>query len=427
MHLINQVCQNYTKGVIMIKGLSLKYTEEDIQKAYKQGIENGKYGAKKEFEMYDITAVEENKEVLQKEFNKGFEKGSNYVREYIKQNESLQNQREEDIQKLSFNDGYRVGKKEGYKDGFTLAKEEITELNEQERQQIYYEGYDSGHNQWQNDYGFTIPNNTIKNLEATNYKKGLKDKAQINEAVKQNIANKAFKEGYAQAYSELHAPTTERERQLQEKAWDEGYVSAIEDYLSQSGEFVSNKGCYEFDTEGCCEHHNPNKETQEAMQEVLDRDSNEFEGIWVAKDNSGKLKVLNVDEGVCDVELVKHVSDSYLCVGDTVTISTDDLKEHWNKEGFENTTEDEQLEKELALVEKYPHYYKDIRHLNILDIYRFFDLFEVTDPCLQHSLKKMAVGGKRGSKDYEKDIKEAMDTLSRWEYMQEENKRGMDD
>ena len=88
-----------------------------------------------------------------------------------------------------------------------------------------------------------------------------------------------------------------------------------------------------------------------------------------------------------------------------------------------NNPDDEQLEKELNLVKKYPHYYKDIRHLNILDIYRFFDLFEVTDPCLQHSIKKQAVGGKRGSKDYKKDIKEAMDTLNRWAYMQEENER----
>lgn len=324
----------------MIKGFGFEYASEDIQKACNQGIENGKYEAKKEFEMYNIAVMEENKETLRKQYDKGFEKGSDYVREYIKQNKLLQNQREEDIKKLSFNDGYRVGKKDGYREGFTLAKEDITKLNEQERQQIYYEGYDSGHNQWQNDYGFTIPNNTIKNLEATNYKKGLKDKAQINEAVKQNIANKAFKEGYAQAYSEINAPTTERERQLQEKAWDEGYVSAIEDYLAQGGDFVGNVGCYEF--------------------------------------------------------------------------------------GAIDDTDGAQIKKELSLVEKYPHYYKDIRHLNIIDIYRFFDLFNVKDPCLQHSIKKMAVGGKRGSKDYEKDIKEAMDTLNRWEYMQDENKRGLD-
>ena len=154
------------------------------------------------------------------------------------------------------------------------------------------------------------------------------------------IKHNAYQDGRAQAYSELNEKLVIT-KQLQEKAWDEGYVSAIEDYLAQGGEFIGNASCYEF--------------------------------------------------------------------------------------GAIEGTEDEQLEKELALVEKYPHYYKDVRHLNILDIYRFFDLFEVTDPCLQHSLKKLAVGGKRGSKDYEKDIKEAMDTLSRWEYMQEENKRGLDD
>ena len=263
----------------MIKGLNLKYTEEDIQKAYKQGIENGKYEAKKEFKMYDITVVEENKEVLQKEFNKGFEKGSDYVREYIKQNESLQNQREEDIQKLSFNDGYRVGKKEGYKDG-NSGKIEGIWLHKDDEDFVVSFVKDSGEGIW------------------------------------------------ATVLSEPKESVT-------------GYFN-----------FVYKKGVLGYFT---------------------------------------KSNFLN-----CFVKQEESVLDK-------------------------------QLEKELALVEKYPHYYKDIRHLSILDIYRFFDLFEVTDPCIQHSLKKMAVGGKRGSKDYEKDIKEAVDTLSRWEYMQEENKRGVND
>lgn len=211
--------------------------------------------------------------------------------------------------------------------------------------------------------------------------------------------------------------------------FDKGYDTAIKEMLN-SEELGETTECMFGAVEDCCEHHSPNKETQEAVQEVLDKDTNEFVGIWVAKDGSGKLKVVNINEGNCDVELIEHVSNSFLCVGDTATISVDDLKEHWNKERAECnyiTTEDDQLEKELKLVEKYPHYYKDIRHLNIIDIYRFFDLFEVTDPCLQHSMKKLAVGGKRGAKDYKKDIKEAMDTLKRWEYMQEENKRGLDD
>lgn len=86
------------------------------------------------------------------------------------------------------------------------------------------------------------------------------------------IKHNAYQDGRAQAYSELHAPNTERERQLQEKAWDEGYVSAIEDYLSQGGEFIGNVGCYKFGAVDDWEH-TPNEETQEAMQEVLDKSS----------------------------------------------------------------------------------------------------------------------------------------------------------
>lgn len=234
--------------------------------------------------------------------------------------------------------------------------------------------------------------------------------------------------GFGTVDKEYEKKLDEEQKKGFDNGYNEGYNTAIKEMSNSQalGETTE----HEFGTEDCCEHHNPNKETQEAMQEVLNKDSNEFEGIWVAKDGSGKLKIVSVNEGYCDVNLVEHVNNSYLCVGDTATISVDDLKEHWNKERAEynyNTTEDDQLQKELKLVEKYPHYYKDIRHLNIIDIYRFFDLFEVTDPCLQHSVKKLAVGGKRGAKDYEKDIKEAMDTLKRWEYMQEENKRGLDD
>ena len=262
-------------------------------------------------------------------------------------------------------DGYN----EGYQHGFTLAKEEITELNEQERQQIYYDGYDSGHNQWQNDYGFTIPNNTIKNLEATNYKKGLKDKAQINEAVKQNIANKAFKEGYAQAYSELHAPTTERERQLQEKAWDEGYVSAIEDYLTQGEEFVSNKGCYEFRYEAGAEQ--------------------------FIKENMDNIK-------------------SYTRVGDVVSIELYDIDcEHSPNEETQEAMQ-EVLDKNNR---KHSHYFKDVRHLDYVDVYQVNKLFPVKDDtdCILHARKKLLVcGGRGGGKDMLKDVTEAYDTLKRY-------------
>ena len=44
-------------------------------------------------------------------------------------------------------------------------------------------------------------------------------------------------------------------------------------------------------------------------------------------------------------------------------------------------------------------------------------MFEVTDPCLQHAIKKLLVAGGRGAKDEYKDVQEAIDTLSRWQDM----------
>ena len=296
-------------------------------------------------------------------------------------------------------DGYN----EGYQHGFTLAKEKITELDKEE-------------------------------LESE-YQRGLKEGKYLERLDSLNSRQHHYHLGYDDALTRMASEEAENNLELKKQGYEEGYDGGFEDGFNTAIREMSNNQLlgetteYEFGTEDCCEHHNPNKETQEAMQ-VLDKDTNEFEGIWVAKDGSGKLKVINVNGGSCDVELVEHVSNSFLCIGDTATISVDYLKEHWTKERAECnyiTTEDDQLEKELELVEKYPHYYKDIHHLNIIDIYRFFDLFEVTDPCIQHSMKKLAVGGKRGAKDYEKDIKEAMDTLKRWEYMQEENKRGLND
>lgn len=73
------------------------------------------------------------------------------------------------------------------------------------------------------------------------------------------------------------------------------------------------------------------------------------------------------------------------------------------------------------MVNKHSHYYKDVNHLDQVDIYRILTLFEVTDPCLQHAVKKLLCAGHRGTKDKEKDITEAIDTLSRWKDMQIEN------
>lgn len=60
------------------------------------------------------------------------------------------------------------------------------------------------------------------------------------------------------------------------------------------------------------------------------------------------------------------------------------------------------------------HYYKDVSHLKTIDVYRVLRLFEVTDPCIQHAIKKLLVAGGRGAgKDFERDLREAIDSINR--------------
>lgn len=74
--------------------------------------------------------------------------------------------------------------------------------------------------------------------------------------------------------------------------------------------------------------------------------------------------------------------------------------------------------------QKHAHYFKDVAHLDSLDVYRVINLFAVTDPCLQHAVKKLLVAGGRGAgKSIDKDIQEAIDTLVRWQSMREEDKK----
>ena len=69
----------------------------------------------------------------------------------------------------------------------------------------------------------------------------------------------------------------------------------------------------------------------------------------------------------------------------------------------------------------FPHYYKDTRHLEKVDVYRVLDLYKVTDPSIAHATKKLLCSGGRGAKDQITDIKEAIAALERFLDMQEEN------
>lgn len=69
------------------------------------------------------------------------------------------------------------------------------------------------------------------------------------------------------------------------------------------------------------------------------------------------------------------------------------------------------------------HYFRDVTFLQEVDIYRVLELFGITDQKLGHAIKKLMVAGGRGHKDIDKDIKEAIDTLQRWQEMRREDKR----
>ena len=74
--------------------------------------------------------------------------------------------------------------------------------------------------------------------------------------------------------------------------------------------------------------------------------------------------------------------------------------------------------------QRHNHYHKPVEGLGFVDVYRVLLLFNVTDPCLQHAIKKLLVAGGRGAgKSIDKDIQEAIDSLVRWQEMRAEEQR----
>jgi hypothetical protein len=70
---------------------------------------------------------------------------------------------------------------------------------------------------------------------------------------------------------------------------------------------------------------------------------------------------------------------------------------------------------------KHNHYFKNVKYLEDIDVYRVLSLFGVTDQAIGHAIKKLLVAGGRGHKNIHKDIQEAIDTLERWKEMQLED------
>lgn len=68
---------------------------------------------------------------------------------------------------------------------------------------------------------------------------------------------------------------------------------------------------------------------------------------------------------------------------------------------------------------QHSHYFKPCPFESV-DVYRVLTMFGVTDPCLQHAIKKLLVAGGRGHKDISRDVQDAIDSCERWKAMRAE-------
>lgn len=82
---------------------------------------------------------------------------------------------------------------------------------------------------------------------------------------------------------------------------------------------------------------------------------------------------------------------------------------------------DENTPKTMA--ERYPHYFKDVRHLDSIDVYRVLELWTVTSEPIAHAIKKLLAPGQRHGKSEAQDIQEAINSLERWKAMRAEDQK----
>ena len=171
--------------------------------------------------------------------------------------------------------------------------------------------------------------------------------------------DKGFVEGYNQHEYETYQNSSEKEKLLKAKAYEEGYDQAIDD-LIEAGVI----GEEEYLDDDCS-----------------DEVCSEYEFGDVGDDEDG-------EEEYCFYKELEKVLNGE----------------------FDLNNKSEDVER------KHSHYFKDVRYLDYIDVYQVCKLFEVDDQshCTQHSIKKLLMSGKRGAKDKMKDIIEARDTLNRY-------------
>ena len=73
----------------------------------------------------------------------------------------------------------------------------------------------------------------------------------------------------------------------------------------------------------------------------------------------------------------------------------------------------EKQEAPSAAIGEHSHYFIDVSDVDEVDFYEIALRYNVTNPCIQHILKKCLAVGKRGHKDFAKDLQDIADTANR--------------
>lgn len=117
------------------------------------------------------------------------------------------------------------------------------------------------------------------------------------------------------------------------------------------------------------------------------------------------------------VKITKRDEDCWYYVDDVYEVHTE-MRQH--KEGYfyfplvgEETTGIDVNDCVIVSKVNSNKYTREIKPGVYVDVYDVLRAFEVTDPCLQHLLKKALAAGKRGHKDTRTDYKDILDSAKR--------------
>ena len=131
--------------------------------------------------------------------------------------------------------------------------------------------------------------------------------------------------------------------------------------------------------------------------------------------DSGAVYFTSLEMGYRDAEVIwkRHTQPEELpFIDDGITDCREEIQEIYKPSDFGASSLNDQYA-EIEQVRKHRHYFKDVSNIAEIDVYAVLKLFDVTDPCLQHIVKKALCAGKRGHKDMMEDLQNIVDTANR--------------